>query len=637
MPITVGASFRSLQAGVLGQAGPGGFVEEVEDGRYQPGERVLPVALGNALAGRDLIPPSADDPGFDIEAEFPSNNPDIYYGRGPVPDDAYDFFSTALHEIGHGLGFGSGFRYNSNGTGTYAITNYLLPYDRFLAVGTSGAADLYRMARGGTELGSAIVSNNVYWRGAKGISAAGGTRPRMQSTSPYRQGSSLSHLDEKAYPPGSLNALMTPAGAPGELNAEIGPIALGVLGDLGWSVAAGPSSPASPSPTAPASPVATGPGSRFTPVTPRRLLDTRSGLGLTTAVRVGDDATIDLTVAGGSTGVPTNATAVVLNVTVVGATRATDVRVYPTPTDGTVPEVSNINLAARQTRAGVVTVPVGANGQVRLRNEDGAVSLLADLAGYYSPDGATAFHPQAPVRLLDTRTQSTKKLGPGGSLDLLVAGTAGVPASAAAVVLNVTGVAPTASTDLAVSPTSPGSGPPETSNVNLVPGPPVPNLVVVKVGDGGKIRLRNSSGTTAVLVDLSGWYDATAPGGQLFRPVVPVRLFDTRQETDPARRRLGAGGRGVYRTTTGPAAVPSSATAVLLNVTGVAASVATDVRVYPFSSSNAFPEVSNLNLGAGRTVANAAVVRLGTDGDVLFRNQSGSVALIGDLAGYFAP
>ncbi|MCW2607690.1 MAG: N-acetylmuramoyl-L-alanine amidase, partial [Frankiales bacterium] len=398
-----------------------------------------------------------------------------------------------------------------------------------------------------------------------------------------------------------------------------------------------PAPSTAPSPTTPASPVASGPGSRFTPVTPRRLLDTRTGQGLSGPVWVGDGGTVDLAVAGGSTGVPAGATAVVLNVTAVGATRATDVRVYPTPTDGRVPGVSNINLTARQTRAGLVTVPVGAGGRVRLRNEDGAVSLLADLAGWYAPDAETAFHPVAPVRLLDTRTQTIKKLGPGGSLDLVVAGARGVPTSASAVVLTVTGVAPTASTDLAVYPASASTAKPQTSNVNLVPGPPVPNLVVVQVGAGGKVRIRNSSGATAVLVDLSGWYDAAAAGGQLFRPVVPVRLFDTRQAADPARRRLGPGGRGVYRTTQGAEAVPTSASAVLLNVTGVAASAATDVRVYPFAAGDTFPVVSTLNLGAGRTAANAAVVRLGTDGDVVFRNQSGSVALLSDLAGWFGP
>ena len=655
VPITVDARFRALERRVLGSAGPGGFVEEVEDDRYGPDESALPVALGNAIAGRDLIPPSSGTAGFDIVATFPNNNPDIYYGRGPVPRDKYDFYSTALHEIGHGLGFTSTLDV-SNGTGSYGFSPalpYKLDFDRFVTRGVSGTADVVALPNRSSELAAALTSRNLYWRGSKAVAAHGGRRPKLFAPSPYLDGSSVAHLDEDAYPTGTANALMTPSGEPGEQNRDVGDVALGMLADIGWSVpvpggapapTASPSAtPTRPAPTAtptsaaPTAPAPVQPGSRFTPLTPTRLLDTRTGLGLGGgAVRLGDDATVDLTVVGGRTGVPAGATAVVLNVTAVGATRATDVRVYATPRDGAVPTVSNINLGAQQTRAGVVTVPVGAGGQVRLRNEDGQVSLLADLAGFYARDAQAAFHPVAPVRLLDTRTQQVPKLGPGGTLDLVVAGVQGVPASASAVVLNVTGVAPTRSTDLAVYPATARTDPPSTSNVNLVPGAPVPNLVVVKVGDGGKVRIRNSSGSTAVLVDLSGWFHASAPGGQLFRPVSPVRLFDTRTETDPARRRLGPGGRGVYRTTTGPGAVPTSATAGLLNVTGVSADGPTDVRVYPASASSV-PVVSNLNLGRGQTVANAVVVQLGQQGDLVFRNNSSSVALLSDLAGWFGP
>ncbi len=460
---------------------------------------------------------------------------------------------------------------------------------------------------------------------------------------------------------------MTPSGEPGEVNRTVGDVALGMLADIGWSVVlpdgstspgAGPTGPApgssprpsatpvpltpasgAPSPSGSAAPAA--PGARFTPLRPARLLDTRTGLGVGgKPVRLGDAATVDLAVVGGSTGVPAGATAVVLNVTAVGATRATDVRVYPTPAAGAagggVPVVSNLNLTAGQTRAGLVTVPVGDGGRVRLRNEDGQVSLLADVAGFFAPDGETAFHPLAPVRLLDTRTQPVRKLGPGATLDLTVAGVRGVPASASAVVLTVTGVAPTRSTDLAVYPATTSPAVPSTSNVNLAPGVPVANLVVVQVGETGRVRVRNSSGTTAVLVDLSGWFDAKAVGGQLFRPVAPVRLFDTRGATDPARRRLGPGARGVHRVPGGPGGVPSGATAVLLTVTGVAATAATDVRAYP-SGTPAVPVVSNLNLGRGQTAADAVVVQLGTSGEVLFRNDAGAVALVGDLAGWFGP
>src|SRR6202011_1288730 len=49
------------------------------------------------------------------------------------------------------------------------------------------------------------------------------------------------------------------------------------------------------------------------------------------------------------------------------------------------------------------------------------------------------------------------------------------------------------------------------------------------------------------------------------------------------------------------------------------------------------PLASNLNLVRGQTSANQAVVALGSGGVVNLHNFSGSVDLVVDLAGYFAP
>jgi hypothetical protein len=64
--------------------------------------------------------------------------------------------------------------------------------------------------------------------------------------------------------------------------------------------------------------------------------------------------------------------------------------------------------------------------------------------------------------------------------------------------------------------------PPLASNLNFVPGQTVPNLVMVKVGDGGKVGFYNSAGCTHLVIDLFGVFtgpgssatsDATATGG----------------------------------------------------------------------------------------------------------------------------
>ena len=299
--------------------------------------------------------------------------------------------------------------------------------------------------------------------------------------------------------------------------------------------------------------------------------------------------------------------------------------------------MSNLNLAAGQTRANLVTVAVGEQGAVRLRNQAGSVHLLADLAGYYLPQAATTFFPLEPSRVLDTRSgigsSPGARLGPGGTLDLQAAGTREVPATARAVVLSVTAVGATRSTDVRVYPRRLGSSAvPTVSNVNVTPGGPVPNLVVVRVGDDGLVRLRNDAGSVSLVADVFGYYDPSS-AGTLFRPLVPQRLLDTRPGRLGERELLDLD-------TSGRGGIPEGATAVALNVTGVAASTSTDVRVYPTPlgrEADGPPSVSTLNLTRGQTAASAAIVRTGNGSAVRFYNNSGSVALLADVAGWFGP
>ena len=84
-----------------------------------------------------------------------------------------------------------------------------------------------------------------------------------------------------------------------------------------------------------------------------------------------------MVVAGAGT-VPFAAKVVVLNVTAVAATGPTDIRVYPTPSDDSVPLASNINVVRGQTVPNTVIATVGRDGSVRLRNASGSVQLIVD-------------------------------------------------------------------------------------------------------------------------------------------------------------------------------------------------------------------------------------------------------------------
>ena len=376
--------------------------------------------------------------------------------------------------------------------------------------------------------------------------------------------------------------------------------------------------------------------SLFVPLDPVRVLDSRNGTG-GLARRLGPGQVFDLRVAGTGLRVPAAATAVVLNVTATAGTAVTEVRVYPTPTGTAVPAVSNLNVARGATVANHVTVKVGRDGSVRLRNGVGEVHLLADLSGYWtaSGGGSSFVAARTPLRLLDTRTTGVP-VGAGQTrlLDVTrsaTGGASGVPATATAVVLNVTAVVPTQATYVRVYADRPGTAPPAVSSLNAPAGRTVANLVVVRVGELSRVVLRNQVGSVHLLADLAGWY-VGSDAGTAFHPVTPVRLADTRTRGV----RVGAGGVVDVRVA-GAGVVPAPATAVALNVTAVAATRGTDVRVYPLRTGGAVPTVSNINLVGGQTLPNAVVVGVGREGLVRLRNSLGSVDLVVDLVGWFAP
>ncbi|HVF18919.1 MAG TPA: fibronectin type III domain-containing protein [Mycobacteriales bacterium] len=122
------------------------------------------------------------------------------------------------------------------------------------------------------------------------------------------------------------------------------------------------------------------PGELYSPLTPARVLDTRSGLGAR-AGTVGADETVLLAMhrAGG---VPSTARTVLLNVTATQPAQATHITVYPAGRRQ--PDTSVLNVARGRTVANLVLAKLGADGVVALRNAAGSVHLIADVRGYYS-------------------------------------------------------------------------------------------------------------------------------------------------------------------------------------------------------------------------------------------------------------
>ncbi|MET9955348.1 FlgD immunoglobulin-like domain containing protein [Streptomyces sp. NPDC006339] len=369
--------------------------------------------------------------------------------------------------------------------------------------------------------------------------------------------------------------------------------------------------------------------STFKPVPPARLLSTVSGVGAPKA-KVGPRGTVTFQVTGRGGVAPSGVSAVVLNVTATNASSGTYVSVYPA---GTVrPDSSNLNVAAGRNVPNHVTVPVGKDGKVTLYNHAGTVDLLADVSGYYTLAGdGNRFKAVTPARVLSTVAGTgvpKAKVGAGKTVSVQIAGRGGVPSTGVtAVVMNVTATRPTASSYVSVYPY--GTPRPTSSNLNVVAGQTVANLVTVPVKDG-KVTLYNHGGTIDLIGDVAGYFTNAAGQGDRFVPLAPERLYDSRWEGEGPLPAETIGTLGIL----GYGGIPETGVStVVFNVTGTGATAPTWIAVHPWLEQQ--PTISNLNLVPGTTVANQVVVGVSHEGTVDFFNRFGSVHVIVDAFGYY--
>ncbi|HEX5401359.1 MAG TPA: hypothetical protein VFX16_03550 [Pseudonocardiaceae bacterium] len=239
-------------------------------------------------------------------------------------------------------------------------------------------------------------------------------------------------------------------------------------------------------------------GAGFTSMTPKRVLDTRIGLGIAGKVGAGKTVTLDL-----SSSVPVGTTAVVFNLTGTDATGSSFVTAWRA--GSTRPGVSNLNIVAGATTPNMVTVAVGADREVNLFNSVGTIDLVADLAGFYSPTSTQAYFPLLPIRVLDTRNADETPREPivaGGTIALRLRGW--LPATATTAVFNLTAANVTGATFLTAWPA--GAARPTASNLNLVPHQVSANLAIVALGGGNLIDLFNHVGRVDAIVDLAGYF-----------------------------------------------------------------------------------------------------------------------------------
>lgn len=376
------------------------------------------------------------------------------------------------------------------------------------------------------------------------------------------------------------------------------------------------------------------PISRFEPLSPARVLDTRSGIGRPGTSAVPAEGVVDLLV-GGHGGVPSgDVAAVVLNVTVTDAQGPGYVTVWPTGSPR--PVASSVNVEKPgQTIASLVTVPVDATGHVSFYMQTGG-HLVADVMGYYSASGLTRegrLITAEPKRALDTRTGlgvdgHTTRPSSGQTVSVTVTGPgAPAPSTASAVVLNVTATDAAGPGFVTVWP---GGARPTTSNINLnSAGQTIANQVVVPVGPAGTISLYAQNGAH-LIADVVGWYtgldDERSISG-LFVPVAPTRHLDTRTTDKPRPNETVTvdAVNGITVPTTGISAVVGT-----LTVT------ATDAAGYftAFPGPGPAPLASTINAEhPNQTIANHITTRLQNGKFEVFTQSGGDI--IADITGWF--
>jgi GH25 family lysozyme M1 (1,4-beta-N-acetylmuramidase) len=128
-------------------------------------------------------------------------------------------------------------------------------------------------------------------------------------------------------------------------------------------------------------------------------------------------------------------------------------------------------------------------------------------------------------------------------------------------------------------------------------------------------------------------FTLTVDGTSSYVAMTPTRVLDTRNGTGGYSAPVGAG-KSISLQVTGLDGVPTSGvSAVVLNVTATDPTASSYVTVYPDGQTR--PIASNLNFTAGETIPNLVTVPVGSDGKIDFYNNSGSVNLVADLAGYY--
>lgn len=228
IPIRVRANWTNLGSPsrsrvTLGSASPTDFYRLY--GPTQKADAYYAIALAEKIGRKNL---NGDAP--DISANFNNQVTSWYLGTDGKPGpNQLDFATVVLHELGHGLGF-----YSGRSVGTNTANLLPIVFDAFMENAQGQRlADETLFPDGSAALYNQIVGDNLFFNGPI-LQRKTGQKARLFAPATFQAGSSTSHLDERTYPDGNINELMTPEASNGVANFNPGPLALAMFEDMEW-------------------------------------------------------------------------------------------------------------------------------------------------------------------------------------------------------------------------------------------------------------------------------------------------------------------------------------------------------------------------------------------------------------------
>lgn len=378
----------------------------------------------------------------------------------------------------------------------------------------------------------------------------------------------------------------------------------------------------------------TGTGGVFVPTT-GRILDTKNNIGgYSTPMPADSYRTVKVA---GLAGIPSDGSAGAVSVVATATDITAQGTLFGRPDADTSQTMMGIYGGDdKQATSFSAVLAVGSDGTIQVKTNTVA-RLILDVQGYYTsnddgtaPGGFVAINGK---RIADTRSglgapQAT--LASTQSVDVQVTGTAGVPAGASAVIVNLIAV-PTIDKGGWLTPYATGTTRPANS-LNYAAGTATSMQAQVPLSASGKMTVWNGGSTTNLVVDVQGYFTAAGKGGAVFTPGVG-RAYDSRATGNTALAKNET--RSIQ--IAGKAGVPlmgSGITAVVLTLTSLATNGSGNATVWADGTTR--PNTTSINFTDGTIRTNTITVPLGANGKIALNNVADVTNYVIDIQGWYA-